>query len=717
MYASETLIHRWFAHGSFRRDATLLFTSTALARGILVASLPLLARFFNPADVGNWQLFVGSATVLATVICWRYEVAVPLPSDEQKSRDLVSLCLLLAAGTSALLIAPSFFFRERYAALIGAAAIEPFLWCIPLFTLLYGCEQASTFWLTRVGDFRGVGASRVVKSTLMVAVPLVAAGAFNVGFSGLIAGTMLGQLAATAYLLREDQASGDLFRIDRQRLARCRAAMFEYRNYPLYVAPYAFVGQFSKRLVYFLLAAFSGSSTVGFFAMAMQLTYVPVTFITAALNQAFYRRAAAHADIRKLEPLVLRVLELQVVAAVPIFVLFVLHGEYVLHLALGPVWGEAVGFAKLLAVPSLMLFFTAWLDRLFDTLGRQRLAVALQLMYDAASIGILLTLLVIGYPTLVAVACYCMVTVLYNVLWLAIAFRIARFLPAGADGSRDLAAVLAGSAIAAHFLVAGLLDHPTALCFEIVAAIAAQQSRSAMSEVCTHEQFCTSLEVVLGRQDRSSAYQGRRRPLHSALPGIEHSVRGRRADARARDRLRQRCAVSTPGLRSRRRFTRESISRSRCSIDFKEQYPARHVDRGRRACVSGRRTIRFDFLERSRAVLRPRNVGGAFRARGGHARRRTGKFVCASVPWKCFRNRYRKGEFRRKQSGIVWSIAGFVRMILPDTIGAWFEWRDFERLAQKHGLTAKFYGSLHYPYRFHAVMSRQAADQSSRKAA
>jgi cyclopropane fatty-acyl-phospholipid synthase-like methyltransferase len=94
-----------------------------------------------------------------------------------------------------------------------------------------------------------------------------------------------------------------------------------------------------------------------------------------------------------------------------------------------------------------------------------------------------------------------------------------------------------------------------------------------------------------------------------------------------------------------------------------------------------------------------------------------GKFVCASVPWKCFRSRYRKGEFRRKRLGIVWSIAGFVRMILRDTIGAWFEWRDFERLAQKHGLTAKFYGSLHYPYRFHAVMSRQAADQSSRKAA
>lgn len=474
MYATDTIINRWFAHGSFRRDAALLFTSTALARGILVVSMPLLARFFNPADVGNWQLFVSSATVLATVICWRYEVAVPLPATEQKARDVQSLCLLLAAATSILLIIPGLLFRQQYAALIGAEAIEPFLWCIPLFTLLYGCEQASTFWLTRIGDFRGVGASRVVKSTLMVAVPLVAASAFDVGFGGLVAGTMLGQLAATVYLFREDPASGELLRFDRQQFVRCRAAMIEYRNYPLYVAPYAFVGQFSKRLVYFLLAAFANVSTVGFFALAMQLTYVPVMFITAALNQAFYRRAAAVGEVRQLEPLVLRVLSLQVVAAVPVFVLFVLHGESVLHLVLGPAWDEAVGFAKWLAVPSMLLFFTAWLDRLFDTLGRQRLAVVLQLSYDVASIGLLLSLLAVGFPALVAVACYCIVTAVYNLIWLVITFRVAGFSLRGLMNFSLLATALAGTVLLTHALVAERFDEPVAWCMEVVAAVAAQ---------------------------------------------------------------------------------------------------------------------------------------------------------------------------------------------------------------------------------------------------
>jgi cyclopropane fatty-acyl-phospholipid synthase-like methyltransferase len=94
-----------------------------------------------------------------------------------------------------------------------------------------------------------------------------------------------------------------------------------------------------------------------------------------------------------------------------------------------------------------------------------------------------------------------------------------------------------------------------------------------------------------------------------------------------------------------------------------------------------------------------------------------GKFICASVPWKCLRHRHRRGQFHRKRLSFVRSLASYLRSVWRDSMGEWFEWRDFERLARQHGLTARFYGSLHYPYRFHAVMSRESGDESSRKAA
>ena len=94
-----------------------------------------------------------------------------------------------------------------------------------------------------------------------------------------------------------------------------------------------------------------------------------------------------------------------------------------------------------------------------------------------------------------------------------------------------------------------------------------------------------------------------------------------------------------------------------------------------------------------------------------------GKIVCASVPWKCFRARYLQGRFARQPAGFAKWIAGWVRYPLRDSMGRWFEWRDFEELGRRHGLAARFYGSLHYPYRFHVVLERDCADRSVPKAA
>jgi SAM-dependent methyltransferase len=90
----------------------------------------------------------------------------------------------------------------------------------------------------------------------------------------------------------------------------------------------------------------------------------------------------------------------------------------------------------------------------------------------------------------------------------------------------------------------------------------------------------------------------------------------------------------------------------------------------------------------------------------------SGSFVCGSIPWRCFRTRYLMGRFHRLQRGFVKSLFRFSRSFYHDPMGRWFDWRDLEDLGLKHGLVAQFYGSLHYPYRFHAVLRHRDAMQS-----
>lgn len=470
MYAYYATISGWLTRDGFRRDATILFTSAALARGILILSMPLLARCFTPADIGNWQLFVSLAAVMGTIVCWRYEVAIPLPSDVQRARNLVGTCALLAVGTSSLLALLILLFRGQFVRWIATPALDDYLWLLPIFTLLFGLEQAATFWLTRTGDFASQGASRLLKSALMMAIPLGLAMAFDVRFGYLIAGTMVGQLAATAYLLRRETWIATEWQLGRERARRLGSVMAEYRNYPMYVAPYTFVGQFSKRLVYFLLAAFATSSTVGIFAMAMQITYIPITFITSGLNQAFYRKASSHDDIRMLEPLVLKTLTLQTILAVPLFTLLVLHSRYVLRFVLGAGWDETADFAAWLAAPSLMMFLTAWLDRVYDKLGRQKLAVVLQICIDTISIGLLVLLLATGHSALASIASYSVVIAAYNACWLVIMFHTARFSMQALARLALLASILVGIIVGAHLISQSLFNEASALIIELLLA-------------------------------------------------------------------------------------------------------------------------------------------------------------------------------------------------------------------------------------------------------
>jgi SAM-dependent methyltransferase len=94
-----------------------------------------------------------------------------------------------------------------------------------------------------------------------------------------------------------------------------------------------------------------------------------------------------------------------------------------------------------------------------------------------------------------------------------------------------------------------------------------------------------------------------------------------------------------------------------------------------------------------------------------------GALICASVPWRTLRSKYLRGGFASTRVSRVRSLLAYGRYWFSDPMGHWYEWRDLESLGRAHGFTASFYGSLHYPYRFHAVFRRSVSDQSMPAAA
>jgi SAM-dependent methyltransferase len=86
-----------------------------------------------------------------------------------------------------------------------------------------------------------------------------------------------------------------------------------------------------------------------------------------------------------------------------------------------------------------------------------------------------------------------------------------------------------------------------------------------------------------------------------------------------------------------------------------------------------------------------------------------GLLVCASVPWR----RMRWPFFRGKLGGVkrrrfLPAVRAYLRGLAQDNIGRWFDFAEFHALGRKHGFEPRFFGSLHYMYRFHAVLLKKA---------
>jgi O-antigen/teichoic acid export membrane protein len=419
------LAKRLPAQRSFAAEVLLLVASTALSNLILALSLPLISRFYSPDQIGAWQLFLSVAMIVGTISSWRYELAIMLPEKEGDAVAILQICLTISLGMSGILLVLILVSQDTCSVFVDPI-LRPYALLLPIQSLLLGFEQACNYWISRSRDFATLALCRCTRPALLVLTQLVLAICIGGHSSLLIGASLAAQFVVSIILLRCIATTAP--RVFSLRPFReCLPLIRTYRSYPLYMAPYSFFTQAGKRIILFLFSMFSGSHVVGLYAMANQLVTLPVSLMSASMNQAFYPRLARKIGSETLEPFVLRSLRVMVLAATPLLVLFIFHGRTMLTLLLGSRWENCGDYAVYLACPSFMLFLTSWLDRVYDVLGRQRLAVLLQVSSDICSVGLLYLTLRITLDPALATLFQATFTSVYNVFWLVITLRIMGF--------------------------------------------------------------------------------------------------------------------------------------------------------------------------------------------------------------------------------------------------------------------------------------------------
>lgn len=415
--------------GSFGAHVLTLTTGQGLAQGFTIISTVILARLFSPADFGVLALFVAITSILSAVGSWRYEAAIMLPEKHEEAVNVQVLAALILVGMCGLSMLGVALFRHAIARLLGEERLAPWLWGVPVSLLLSGFSRIFTVWYSRMKQFQRLAVSSVSQSLGIFVSQLGLVTAGLGGPEALVSGWIAGQAVGTIVLGGPAIREYGKFWKKSWDWTSVRAGFVKFRNFPIYNSPYLLAQTVAEQSVFLALRIFASIHVVGLFSMARRAVLAPVTLLSSSAQQVFYEKAATELRSGGLEPFVLRILRLQVAIGTPVLVFFVFEAKWLFRFILGNAWAEAGVYAAMLAFLGYMNFVSAWMERIFDVQGKQKIALLWELARDVLVIGGLATALVWTRNPVLSIGIYVGLDFLCLVVWLIVAFRIAHFAP------------------------------------------------------------------------------------------------------------------------------------------------------------------------------------------------------------------------------------------------------------------------------------------------
>jgi lipopolysaccharide exporter len=260
-----------------------LFSGTAVAQLFNLASYPLLARLYTPADFGLFGTFIAAAAIPGALACGRFELGITTAPDSGR-RAILWLCYALAFAVACIsTIVMAFYWSWAQAPQLGL--LLPMLF---LSVLLTGVVNATTMYLMRHESFRYASFGGVVRTATTVIVQLAFVLAIP-GPMGLIVGFAIGLVAQSlmglAIVLRR-------FPIGTPEVVGMADMYRRFKHQVAVDIPGTLVAALSLNLIPFILQAMHGIRAVGHYALGQRVAVLPLQLFNDSLSQVFFQRAA-----------------------------------------------------------------------------------------------------------------------------------------------------------------------------------------------------------------------------------------------------------------------------------------------------------------------------------------------------------------------------------------------------------------------------------------
>jgi O-antigen/teichoic acid export membrane protein len=337
------------------RNLLTLAGGTTVAQAIAVVGSLVLARLYQPNELGVLTWYLSISALTSAVATGRYELAIMLPEDDGEGFHVLIVGVTCVVVAAVLFLSATLIAARRIIDLMGGGEIAPYLWTICLSTCLGGLVTVLGYWFTRKRLFRLQAMNRMLQSASTVLVQL-ALGALGWGSVGLLVGAIAGQVLCVIHLawhVRRSLPMGNVIALDDLwRLAK------RYSRFPLVSVWGVAANHLCQLLPISFLGASYGMDVVGYYGMGQKLLGMPSSLIGGAVSQVFFGRAIdeCHRTGRSFAAVRETVLGLLGFSLLP-FLFMAFFGPGVVSGVLGHTWRTAGEYAAIL----LPLYWTRFL--------------------------------------------------------------------------------------------------------------------------------------------------------------------------------------------------------------------------------------------------------------------------------------------------------------------------------------------------------------------
>jgi O-antigen/teichoic acid export membrane protein len=428
-----------------------LGTLTAAGQLLIIGSLPIYSKIFDPSTYGEYVIFVGAFSVVSVLAGLRYDSAIVLPRSDWVASVLAALVMLIGLTVSASIAALTLLTATLGLAADHWAAIDNhFGYGLAAATAVGALQRCLTSWCIRGSRFLLMGCAQFLFSLVTVIAQLSLAHVLD-----QLPALIWGHVCALGFQTGCLAGVTLRFRFPRRGLANSWRALTvvarKYRRFPTYMVGYALASSVRDRLIQVVLGIGAGAAVVGRFGLAYRVMFAPNSLVYAAVSPVFFA-IASRGNRLSVGRFAAGLVEAAFVALVVPYSAFALEAPALTDAVLSPKWHGTGPYLQALAGPALLLATTCWLDRAFDSFRRQSVAFSLEASFTVISVVIVGLLSQYIDPVSVAWAFGALALVYYWIYFLstfvACGFPLSEFRRACATGLLSLGAALIFGALA-----------------------------------------------------------------------------------------------------------------------------------------------------------------------------------------------------------------------------------------------------------------------------